>query len=114
MKTKKENFKKMEKSNLEEQKYIRAKKRVKAIKGFYVHLTIFILVNAFLLISRAFSDGGWEIFWEWQSYNTFVFWGIGIVFHAFNVFGMGFLLGKDWEERKIKDIMDKDKKEFWE
>ena len=32
-------------------------------------------------------------------------------FHAFNVFGMGFLLGKDWEERKIKDIMDKDKKD---
>lgn len=114
MKIKTVNFNKMENSNLEEQKYIRAKKRVKSIKGFYVHLTVFIIVNAFLLISSAVSYGGWKIFWEWQSYNTLIFWGIGIVFHAFNVFGMKFLLGKDWEERKIKEIMDKDKKEFWE
>ena len=104
----------MEKSNLEEQKYIRAKKRVKAIKGFYVHLTVYILVNLFLIIMKSFSEGGWEQFWQWQTYNTAIFWGIGIVFHAFNVFGMKFLLGENWEEKKIKEIMDKDKKEFWE
>lgn len=104
----------MENSNVEEQKYIRAKKRVKAIKGFYVHLTVYIIVNAFLLISRAISNNEWEIFWTWSSYNTVIFWGIGIVFHAFNVFGFDFFFGKDWEERKIKEIMDKEKKEFWE
>lgn len=105
----------MKNSNLEEQKYIRAKKKVKAIKGFYVHLTVYLLVNAFLIITRAFSDGdGWNEFWQWQTYNTAIFWGIGIVFHAFNVFGMNFLLGSNWEERKIKDIMDKDKRDLWE
>lgn len=109
-----ENFKVMENKNLEEQKYIRAKKKVKAIKGFYVHLTVYLIVNAFLILSRSFSDGGFEDLWEWQTYNTAIFWGIGLVFHAFNVFGMGFLLGKDWEERKIKEYMDNDKREFWE
>jgi len=104
----------MEKSNLEEQKYLRAKKRVKAIKGFYVHFTVYLAVNAFILISAAFSTGEWKVFWEWQTFSTTLFWGIGIVFHAFNVFGMSFLLGKGWEEKKIKEIMDKEKKEFWE
>ena len=104
----------MENSNLEEQKYIRAKKKVKAIRGFYVHLTVYLVVNAFLILSRVFTGGGFSDFWQWQTYNTAVFWGIGIVFHAFNVFGMNFLLGKNWEERKIKEIMDKDKQEFWE
>lgn len=105
----------MENSNLEGQKYIRAKKRVKAIKGFYGHLVAYLAVNAFILISSALSNGsGWEVFWEWQSYSTAFFWGIGLVFHAFNVFGMSFLLGKDWEEKKIKEIMDKDKKQYWE
>lgn len=105
----------MENSNLEEQKYIRAKKRVKAIKGFYVHLTVYILVNIFLIMTRLFSESsGFENLWQWQTYNTAIFWGIGIVFHAFNVFGMGFLLGSDWEERKIKEMMDKDKKDLWE
>jgi hypothetical protein len=104
----------MENSNLEEQKYIRAKKKVKAIKGFYVHLVVYVLVNAFLIITRAFSDGGWDNFWQWQTYNTAIFWGVGIVFHAFNVFGMGFILGSSWEEKKIKEIMYKDKRDLWE
>jgi hypothetical protein len=114
MKIKIENIKKMENSNLEEHKYIRAKKRVKAIKGFYIHLTVYLIVNAFIIISGAMSSGEWKIFWDWNLFSTAFFWGIGIAFHAFNVFGMNFLLGKDWEERKIKEIMDKDKKEFWE
>jgi len=104
----------MENKNFEEQKYIKAKKKVKAIKGFYVHLSVYLIVNAFLILSRTFSGGGFEDLWEWQTYNTAIFWGIGVLFHAFNVFGMGFLLGKDWEDRKIKEYMDKDKREFWE
>jgi hypothetical protein len=104
----------MENSNLEEQKYIRAKKRVKAIKGFYVHLTVYIVINAFLLLSRAFSDESLQVFFQWQSYNTLLFWGIGIVFHAFNVFGMNLLLGANWESRKIKEYMEKDKRDLWE
>jgi hypothetical protein len=33
-------------------------------------------------------------------------WGIGIIFHAFGVFGYG----KSWEERKIQEIMDRENK----
>ena len=104
----------MENKNFEEQKYIKAKKKVKSIKGFYVHFTVYLIVNAFLILARLFSGGGYDDLWDWQTYNTAIFWGIGILFHAFNVFGMGFLLGKDWEDRKIKEYMDKDKREFWE
>lgn len=104
----------MENSNLEEQKYIRAKKRVKAIKGFYVHLVVYVVVNVFLIITKSFSNGEWDNFWQWQTYNTAIFWGIGILFHAFNVFGMSFILGADWEERKIKEMMDRDKRDLWE
>ena len=82
--------------------------------GSIVEPIPFILVNAFLIIMSMVTGDGWSNFWEWQTYNTAIFWGIGIVFHAFNVFGMKFLLGNDWEERKIKEIMDKDKKDFWE
>ncbi len=108
------NFKKMESNFTEEQKYIRAKKKVKSIKGFYVHLTVYLLVNGFLLLSQALSDGGWKIFWEWQSYSTMIFWGIGLAFHAFSVFGMDFILGKKWEERKIEEIMNRGKNDTWE
>lgn len=98
----------------EEQKYIRAKKKVKSIRGFYVHFAVYLLINAFLIVTRIFSKGGFEDLWDWQTYNTAIFWGIGILFHAFSVFGMEFLLGKDWESRKIKELMNKDKRDTWE
>jgi hypothetical protein len=104
----------MEDKYIKEQKYLRAKKKVKSIKGFYVHLTVYLAVNAFILVAKALSDGGWKIFWEWESYYTFIFWGIGICFHAFNVFGIDSILGKEWEDRKINEIMNKDKTAFWE
>ena len=104
----------MEDKYIEEQKYIRAKKRVKSIKGFYVHFAVYLIVNLFLILAQALSGGGWEVFWDFQSYWTAIFWGIGLVFHAFGVFGMDFLLGKSWEDRKIKEIMDRDKQKFWE
>ena len=106
----------MENSKLEEQKYIRAKKRVKAIRGFYSHLGIYLGVNLFLILLRVISDGGLEELWDWTTYNTAIFWGIGILFHALNVFGMGFLLGSNWEDKKIEELMNKDKnkRQFWE
>lgn len=103
-----------EDKNLEEQKYIRAKKKVKEIKGFYVHFAIYIGVNLLILISRALSGEGWEVVYNWSSYGTLTFWGIGIAIHAFNVFGFDLLFGKQWEEKKIKEIMDRDKKNYWE
>lgn len=35
-------------------------------------------------------------------------WGIGLLIHAFSVFGTKMFL-KDWEEKKIKELMEKDK-----
>ena len=33
-------------------------------------------------------------------------WGIGVVFHGIKVFNYMPFIGKDWEERKIKEFMD--------
>jgi len=104
----------MENNNLKEQKYIRAQKKVKAIKGFYVHLFVYLGVNVFIFLARFISGEGVGLLLDWSSYGTMFFWGIGLAFHAFGVFGMDFILGKNWEDRKIKEIMDKDKKQYWE
>ncbi|WP_111707489.1 2TM domain-containing protein [Lutibacter citreus] len=104
----------MENNNLENQKFIRAQKKVKAIKGFYIHLIVYLSVNAFIILSRVLSGDGLSALYDWSSYGTLIFWGIGIFFHAFGVFGMDFILGKAWEDKKIKELMDKDKKQYWE
>jgi len=82
-------------------KYQRAKKRVETLKGFYVHLGVYVTVNLLLfLINMIVSPDLLWFIWPLMG------WGIAIVLHAFRVFGPGQRLGADWEERKIREIME--------
>jgi hypothetical protein len=100
--------------NSEELKYQQALKRVKRIKGFYTHLMIYIVINTGLLIANYYNGGHNDNFWRWQTFNTVFFWGIGLVAHGMSVFMPGIIMGKDWEERKIKELMEKEKQSKWE
>lgn len=84
--------------------YERAKKHVKRIKGFYIHALVYVLVNALILILKFQKHGQVEIH-DWG----IGLWGIGLMIHGLSVFLPNFILGRDWEERKIREFMDKDK-----
>jgi 2TM domain len=95
--------------------YDLAYKRVKRIKGFYTHALVYVVVNAFIIISSYIrSQIGNEIFWQWGTFSTVLFWGIGLVAHGLSVFGKNILFGQNWEENKIKELIEKDKSEKWE
>ncbi len=102
----------MEEDKREYKKYIKAKKQVEEIKGFYIHLVVYLVINAFLLVPifRYVSPDELNIW----SFSTAIFWGIGLAFHAYSAFGKHLMFSKEWEERKIKEFMEKDKKEYWE
>jgi len=97
----------MENSNKE--KYNRAKKRVDELKGFYIHLAIYVVINAFILVNLYLRN---DDFWRWEHFFTLIAWGVGVLFHASKTFGFNPLLGKDWEERQIQKYMDEDKEEM--
>lgn len=96
-------------------RYNMAYKRMKRIKGFYVHLLIYLLVNGYSLVST-FNESifGDAVFWKWNTWSTVFFWGIGLTAHGLSVFGRDLFFGSDWEEKKIKEFMDKGKYEKWE
>ncbi|MFL9844292.1 2TM domain-containing protein [Flavobacterium rhizosphaerae] len=106
----------MENSSDQYRKMERARKRVKAIKGFYKHFTIYIIVNMLLLIVHWLTMEPGEQFLTWNTFTTAFFWGIGLLCHGFAVFGTDFLFGAEWEERKIKKYMGEDntKHKKWE
>jgi multidrug efflux pump len=79
----------------------RAKRRVAAIKGFYIHLAVFTLVLLGLLAIDLATGRRWWVHW------VFLGWGIGIVAHAVAVFGGLPQAVADWEKRKIKELMRK-------
>lgn len=92
-----------------EQAYARAKKRVKDIKGFYWHTFWYVVINIFI-VAMVISNGG-DI-WHFGTLSTPVFWGIGLGFHALGVYGKNLLFSKSWQERKIREYMDNDKKQW--
>lgn len=96
----------MENYNKSDIKYIEAKRKVKSMKGFYLHATVYVLVNLFI-ISQNVQEG--ESLSNMDNYWTAIFWGIGLLGHALSVFLPTFILGKNWEEKKIRELMDKNK-----
>lgn len=105
----------MEKEYLNEHKYLLAKKRVEKIKGFYWHAVSYVVVNVFLstiIVVGIMSKSNVTFLNAIQHfgvYSTWLFWGIGLFFHWLGVFGTSVVFNKEWEERKIKEFMDKDK-----
>lgn len=91
----------MENKYIEEQRYLKAKKKVKEIKGFYVHLTLYLLNTPLIITVNLLTSPQFHWFWF-----SVLGWGIAIGIHAFLTFGDN-LLGKDWEEEKIKELMNK-------
>jgi heme/copper-type cytochrome/quinol oxidase subunit 1 len=85
--------------------YEQARQRVRAMRGFYIHLLFYILVNGALFIinlaAGAAHGAGWWFYWPLLG------WGVGLAAHAVGVFGLRGWLGPEWEERKIKEQLSK-------
>ena len=101
--------------------YERAKKKVKRIKGFYKHLTVYLIVNAVIVLegfrgldllkmSEAHID---PAFLEWLFWNVLsvpVLWGIGLMIHGIRVFVPGMQVFRQWEERQVRKFMEKEER----
>ena len=75
--------------------YQRAKQRVEAKIGFYIHLAVYIGVNILLMVINLASSPQY-LWFKWP----LIGWGIGLFFHAMSVF-----LSSDRRFREIKDKM---------
>ena len=90
----------------QEDQYKEAKRRVKAKKEFYWNLFTWIVVSTFLFIMNAAVTQGppWFLF-------PFLGWGMGVAFHAYDVFGKGGKHNKSWERQQIEKELRKIKAE---
>ncbi len=88
---------------LQDKKYARAKQHVSRLKGFYVNLTAYCIIIPLLIALNIFSTSfPWVIF-------PALGWGLGLFFHGAEVFEWNPFLGRGWEQRKIEELMEKDR-----
>ncbi len=104
----------MENSNYEEIRYQEARKRIKKIKGFYTHLAVYIVINIMIIIINFQNLDAGESYFQKENFFTAFFWGIGLAAHGLSTFLPNWFLGNNWEQRKIEELMEKEKNNKWE
>lgn len=88
--------------NYSTEEYQQAKKAVEERLGFYVHLTAYILVNAYFVFLSVRNGGYFWAIWPMAG------WGIGLAFHGIGVFG--FFNNNSWKNRQIQKELEKRRK----
>lgn len=87
---------------LKDKKYDRAREKVKKLKEFYIHFTIYLIfIPVFIGLNIFSTSFPWAIF-------PIAGWGLGVAGHAMETYNYTPFLGKNWEDQKIKDLMEKD------
>ena len=89
---------------MENDKFRKAQARVRQLKGFYSNLISYIVINLVLVVINLVTSPD-ALWFYWVS----IFWGIAILIEAVHVFTIkGKFLGKQWEEKKVKELMEKE------
>ena len=90
--------------NLENSKYLLAVERVEKLKKFYSSLASFVVVMPFLI----FINLNYIPYFQWFWFPLFG-WSIGLLSQLLEANNYNIFLGKNWEEKKIKELMNDSK-----
>jgi hypothetical protein len=94
----------MDERNTTDERYQSARRQVQSLRAFYQHAIVFGLVNAGLFVVDLLTGDGWWFYWPLLG------WGIALAIQAVTVFGGVSLFGADWEERKTREIVERERR----
>ncbi len=82
----------------------KARRKARDIRGFYIHCLCYATIIPLLIVVNLVfvPDFYWFPF-------SMLGWGTGLLFHALSVYDIAPFFGKRWEEKKIKEFMDRDR-----
>ena len=90
--------------NMEDREaYEKAKKRVEAKIGFYIHLAVYVGVNVLLIIINL-SASPQQLWFKWPLLG----WGIGLFFHGMSIFVFSGRRLRETKERMIEEEMKRE------
>ncbi len=84
--------------------YERAWRQVRSMRGFYKHLMIYGMVVTGLCIINL-TTAPHKLWFVFPAAG----WGLGLLIHGVSVWGGAFWLGREWEEKKIQQLLAREK-----
>lgn len=89
--------------DIELNRYERARKKVRELKKFYGHVAVYLVVNAFLHIIDFLDGADYWAFWPLLG------WGVLVLLQGANVYQVLPFNRPEWEEKKIREYMEREK-----
>ncbi len=89
---------------MQQDEYDRARARVQALRGFYIHAITYVLVNLLLVAINLITSPD-DLWFYWVTAG----WEIALAIHAWTIYSSNRPFGPEWEERKIQDEMDRNR-----
>lgn len=100
-----------------ENRYMRARKKVANLKGFYVHLAWYVVICVLLVGSRLYylitqgtapSNADFQNWLNWNIFLVPLIWGAAVAIHAVTVFRPTWKPLARWEERKTREFLERE------
>lgn len=93
----------MDHDTREEALHRRARKRAEDLRRFYIGVMVYLVVNLCLFLINISIGGSTWFYWP------LLIWGIFVVIDGISLFLRGGPLGADWEERKVRQLIDRER-----
>jgi len=96
--------------DIQNSSYVRAVEKVEKLKEFYQNIISYCIIIPFLILINLNLTPDFHWFW----FPMFG-WGIGVLFHGLDVYSYNPILGRNWESKKINELMkEEDDTSNWE
>lgn len=76
-------------------------RRVRALRWFYSHLSLYVAVNFILFMIASTTSGPSEWF-----YPVLIGWGLVVVSHCLHAYELLPWTNPDWEQRKVRELIE--------
>lgn len=98
----------MKSKNDIEQSFQSAKKQVRRIKMFYLHLAFYIIFVGLIALNFYVMSGPYVNVITGLNITILVLWSAIVGIHAWKVFKGRFLFKKSWEDKKTEQFLEKE------
>lgn len=107
----------VEADKTKEKQLLEAKKYIKRVKLFYIHLAGYLVLVGLLVYNLLIVQGIYKNNIISLNLSVLVLWTVAIVLHAWKVFKERKVFNKSWEDKKMKLYLDKkdtEETKMWE
>lgn len=106
----------MEFNKEDKERLLRAKKRVRLLKLFYIHLAGYIVSMSLMVYNLYIVEGEYKYNIISLNLSVIIVWTVFLIIHGLVVFKEKSIFNKNWEDKKIREYTEQEETEtqLWE